>query len=404
MMRKRTKILTRSNLVACFYGFCIFLLMKPYFMWGLYEMVNVPIIYIISFIGIFNLRKIEKLDLLVIPIFSLLLLLLANYSEANFMGYVSSLLILFYFVIDRKVMLRYYKWFKFFLVTSLFLSLIVYALVVLSFQIDYNLIDPLNPLKEFQYMQYPFLVAPNEIINVDFPRFYGIFDEPGVVGTFAGIMLFAEKYNLKKVSNVILLISGVFSFSLFFILMSFVAILYFYSNKFKLIAAGIVLILFFLTKNNLEVKALVWERFQMEDGRLRGDNRSSEELDSFYDFFIHSDYFLWGTHTEVAADSSSYKQFIIYYGFIISVIISVLLLVISAQINKNAKGIFLSMLLYLALMYQRPYIFDFAYMFLIVNSFIQLNKSLTSCCSVKKVSKPSLNSKNLNLKKWRVSL
>jgi len=78
----------------------------------------------------------------------------------------------------------------------------------------------------------------------------------------------------------------------------------------------------------------------------------------------------------VAADSSSYKQFLIYYGFIFTILISILLLVISAQINKNVKGTFLSMLLYLALMYQRPYLFDFAYMFLIVSSFIQVNVSL----------------------------
>jgi predicted RNA-binding protein with RPS1 domain len=86
--------------------------------------------------------------------------------------------------------------------------------------VGYSLIDPLNPLKDFLYKQYPFLVMPNEVINVEFPRFYGVFDEPGVIGTFAGIMLFAERYNLKKISNIILFVSGVFSFSLFFILLS----------------------------------------------------------------------------------------------------------------------------------------------------------------------------------------
>ena len=58
MMKKRfTGIFTGSNLVAYFYGFCIFLLMKPYFMWGYYEQVNVLIVYALAFIGIFNLRK-----------------------------------------------------------------------------------------------------------------------------------------------------------------------------------------------------------------------------------------------------------------------------------------------------------------------------------------------------------
>lgn len=384
-MKKRwTGIFTGSNLVAYFYGFCIFLLMKPYFMWGYYEQVNVIIIYVLSFIGIFNLRKAEKLDLLIIPIFALLLLLLASDANANFMGYISSLLILFYFVIDRKVMLKYYKCFKTILVISLFISLIVYVLVILSHPVGYSLIDPLNPQKDFLYKQYPFLVMPNEVINVEFPRFYGVFDEPGVVGTFAGIMLFAERFNLKKVSNIILFISGIFAFSLFFILLSAVAILYFYRTRFKLVAIAAVIALYLFTKDNEDVKGLVWERFEMQDGRLKGDNRASEELDYYFNLFIHSDYFLWGTHTDVAADSSSYKQFLIYYGFIVTVLISILLLVISAQINKTVKGTFLSMLLYLALMYQRPYLFDFAYMFLIVSSFIQVNVSLNYSRYLKK--------------------
>jgi hypothetical protein len=42
------------------------------------------------------------------------------------------------------------------------------------------------------------------------------------------------------------------------------------------------------------------------------------------------------------------------------------------------------MLLYLALMYQRPYLFDFAYMFLIVSSFIQVNVSLNYSRYLKK--------------------
>jgi hypothetical protein len=384
MKKRLTGIFTGSNLVAYFYGFCIFLLMKPYFMWGYYEQVNVLIVYALSFIGIFNLRKAEKLDLLIIPIFALLLLSLASDAHANFMGYISSLLILFYFVIDRKVMLKYYKCFKTILVISLFLSLIVYALVVLSYPVGYSLIDPLNPLKYFLYKQYPFLVMPNEVINVEFPRFYGVFDEPGVIGTFAGIMLFAERYNLKKISNIILFVSGVFSFSLFFILLSAVAILYFYRTKLKIVAIAAVIALYLFTKDNEDVKGLVWERFEVEDGRLKGDNRASEELDYYFKLFLHSDYFLWGTHTDVAADSSSYKQFLIYYGFIFTILISILLLVISAQINKNVKGTFLSMLLYLALMYQRPYLFDFAYMFLIVSSFIQVNVSLNYSRYLKK--------------------
>lgn len=352
-------------------------------MWGR-EALNIPIVIAISIIGMLNLRKIEKSDLLIIPIFSLLLLSLARDDGANIVGSISSLFILFFFIIDKKKMLLYSNCFKNIFVIFLFLSLINYVLVLFAVPLDYDLIEPLNPLKESLYRQYPFLVFLNDIEGVAFPRFCGVFDEPGVVGTFSGIMLFADRYNLKKISNVVLFVAGIFSFSFFFIALSFVSMLYFYNNKIRFFVIITIILTFFATKENPVIYGYVWERFEIENGHLKGDNRASKGLDSYFVRFIESDEFLWGKGELVYAESSSYKQFVIDYGLIYSTIILLLLLAISVQFNKNAKGAFLSMLLLLALMYQRPYIFDYAYMFLIVYLFINISNSFNFSIQIRR--------------------
>ncbi len=369
-----SKIFNKNRILGFTYGFCMFLLMKPYFMWGQgrYQLL---IVSIVSIISLFNLKKLEKSDLLIIPIFAMLILTLSIDSGNNLLGVFFSLTILLFFITDRRKMLIYTECFKIVLVSFLVLSLINYFLVLFTVPLNYNLIEPLNPLKTGMYRQYSFLVFPNLSETNTLPRFCSVFDEPGVIGTFSSIILFSERYNLRKVSNIILFMAGVFSFSLFFTIISFLAILYFYKNKVRLIVVAIVLITFFTTRSNPLVYASVWERFEIENGHLKGDNRSSDELDRYYNQFINSDQFLWGKGNLVFATSSSYKQFIIFYGLINSLIIMSILLCFAIQYNKNVKGVFLSILLLFFLIYQRPYIFDFAYMFLIVYSFIHINRS-----------------------------
>ncbi len=43
-------------------------------------------------------------------------------------------------------------------------------------------------------------------------RFYSMFDEPGVLGTLSAFVLFANKYDFKRKSNLIILIGAFFHF------------------------------------------------------------------------------------------------------------------------------------------------------------------------------------------------
>lgn len=63
------------------------------------------------------------------------------------------------------------------------------------------------------YTVYPLLVLDK---GVDILRFYGPFNEPGVVGTLGAVLLCTQKFNFKDWRTLIILLAGVLSMSLFF--------------------------------------------------------------------------------------------------------------------------------------------------------------------------------------------
>jgi len=375
-------IFPKYNLVSYIYGFCVFLLMMPYFMWNIVSNLKILFLPFFLIIGYLNRRHLEKIDLLVFPVFSLSLLYLALPNELNSFGIIFTQMLLSFLIVDREKLIEFYKCFKIILVVLFCFSLVNYFLVILSVPLNYNIIEPLNSLKiGVYYQQYPFLVVPVNIVdniispseNI-LPRFCGVFDEPGVVGTFTGMMLFAERCNLKNKGNIILLIAGVFSFSLFFFIMLLISILLFTKRRIIFTVLLMVSLSYILTKDDPVVDNYVWSRFEIENGKLKGDDRSEEGLDDYFKSFVKSDNFLYGTWKDSYPGSASYKQFVIRFGFIFTITLLSLFIAIAAQISKNIKGVFISVFLFLLLMYQRPFIFDPAYFFLVISSFVLIGQ------------------------------
>lgn len=80
---------------------------------------------------------------------------------------------------------------------------------------DYSIISPLNTIKSYEYIQYPFLVV-SQVSDFVYFRFCAYYDEPGVVGSIASLLLIGNRFNLRLWENWPILIAGLFSFSLFF--------------------------------------------------------------------------------------------------------------------------------------------------------------------------------------------
>lgn len=379
----KIKNFNTDDIIAIIYAFIIFLACKPYFIWGFAKFI--PKLYIIPIgISLLYLRKFKKSDLLIIPLFTFYFVYL--FGKTGMTGMLlGSIFILTVFVREDKILL-FLRWFKKILVVSLALSIPIYILAVLfSVPIGYHNIPPLNELKLWDYKQYPFLVVENQL-GFDF-RFCGMFDEPGVVGSIVTVLLFVERYNLKKIQNIILFLGGIFSFSFFFIVCSFLYMLYVSSNKVRFISLLIVLCLFLSTKNNDIIYYMVWDRFTIEDGKIKGDNRSTENLDDIYKQFLRSDDVFWGRGVDYASRheldlSCTYKLIVLNYGMVFFIVVCLAFLFNAYFVIKQLKYLILYSFLFLGMMYQRPgLVYDIPLFFLMFSSIYALNIPTSSTYS-----------------------
>lgn len=348
----------RKNFIYIFFAFCVFLLNQPYFVWE-FDKLQLVMFLPIVFVSFFYIKKTNNKDLFISFLFFYILMYMAG--GRNVFGYINNLLFLIFLLISEKLMVQSFFWFKNIFVFFLILSLSVYFLVLfLAVPFSYNIIKPLNTIKLYDYVQYPFLVSQGILSFARFNiRFDGVFDEPGVIGSIATILLFTDNYNLKSKQNIILFIAGLFSFSFYFIISSLFYFFVFRKTKIRILAIIIFGALYFSTINNNVISLFLWDRFSIEDNQLKGDNRSNINLDMEFDKFLKSDDILWGqgfysTQKSELITASSYKSVIIGYGFIFFFILLLAFFLLAYFNIKDKKQLAIFMFMFLGMMYQRP--------------------------------------------------
>lgn len=234
-------------------------------------------------------------------------------------------------------------------------------------------IEPLNSLKPYNYTSYVFFVVPNGYISsiFDYYRFHSYYDEPGVVGTLMGAILFFYNKKLTPKVRAIYLIAGILSFSLFFFVALFAWLLFVVRRRFVKILLWIILsfmVVSIFVDNSVFVDN-IWGRFRIEDGEWVGNNRNGTIFrDYFYDVFIHTDGFWTGTtdDADIASGSSSFEKLIFLKGFYYFAygLIVYLLLFFRYKVSFFQFVIYFAM--WFGLNYQRPsYNMFFLYIFFI---------------------------------------
>ena len=346
---------------------------QPFYLWNVkieYFVVSTIFIYVLYDFACYQNPK-RMLSFLLLSIF---------YLTATFHTYhvniFASLLyfflpLLFYFVRDEHWIYVYKKYLLFYTIT-LVPSLVVYFLVVWGgIDLPHTIIPPLNEAKSYNYLAYPFLVVPDTLLSL---RFMGYYDEAGVIGTISGTLFLINKCDLKKWENWILLISGIFSFSLFFYLLILVYVLLFGSLKTKLLSGTVfAVVVFYLIGTDNPLNNLIFERLNMDNSEsLYRLTRTDMYFDDFYNRFINSDMLWFGygntyTQTVVNTSGASYKFLIVDFGIIMFMVYIVALVIYYSSFKLKFKQILLLIFLMMANVYQRPFIFSLAYIFLLVS-------------------------------------
>ena len=221
-----------------------------------------------------------------------------------------------------------------------------------------------------------------------FKRFPGPFDEPGVIGTISLLILYIEKFNFKKWKNIVIFLSGILSFSLFFYIASFIfAAYYVFINKVKTIYRIVVIIsvftLIILSMENVAFSNYILARIQWdsESSSIIGDNRAQEDLKSYFNKIKGTSIYFWGLGLvdrdlmQSFDGSAGYRNAILRYGLVGCLLYILFFVSFAYQRLGLKRNFFLFLVLFLSTLYQRPGFLSIHYIFLFV-SFIMINSKI----------------------------
>lgn len=191
-------------------------------------------------------------------------------------------------------------------------------------------------------------------------RFYSWYDEPGVLGTLAPFVLWSQKFNVRNLKILTIMIGTIFTFSITYIILSFVGIVLCYCTSLKrILLVGLSAIIvggavYYVLKDNLAFQLAVIDRIENpEDNGL--DHRISYETEKYW-IDTNSSLFnqLFGLGNGKVGIAASYKNFLINYGYIGLVL---LILAYFSMIGKFKREAFLTLLMFLLSFMQRPNLF-----------------------------------------------
>lgn len=165
-----------------------------------------------------------------------------------------------------------------------FISFICFVLFVFKIPLPYENINLGS--RGFNYNNYAYiLIVCNYVTgffgNFNLTRFNGVFEEPGMLGTYLGIIMIVNSilFPEKKKRNFFLIIMGVFTMSFAFYVVLFFIFLYNITFK-KIIFSSIIISVFiFILIDSLPKQSLKYinqytiNRFTINNGHISGDSR-----------------------------------------------------------------------------------------------------------------------------------
>lgn len=347
-----------------------FITARPYFVWH----TSIPVYALILMLFMLLVHnRLRKSRIGIVFIFAILYLWIAIRGPFTLIGALSVFPTFLIFFVDETFLQKSFLCYKSIFSVTLIPSLAIFIIaIVFGFDLSFSQIEPLNAIKDGVYRQYPFLVVYEGISGYPMLRFNGYYDEPGLLGTISAILLIADNCNLRKIENWPILLSGVFTLSLFFFVLMGLYILIFSNFKLKLITIAIVSIIVSLAMSIDYLRDSFFSRFIFENGRLSGDTRTNSSYDTWYNSFLASKDVFMGLGGTVASEKNyggaSYKDLIVTYGIIHFVLYVVSFLWFYLSVEGKNKMFLICSLMFLCVIYQRPSISDFYYIYLFVGT------------------------------------
>ena len=140
-------------------------------------------------------------------------------GSISFSGFLFSLLWIMFALAPDNIKKRTFIYFKNAFIIICIASIICYLSYDLNLFLPYKVVNYYNNNAIVEnYIDYKFIFLYRASSSISLVRLCGICNEPGYFGTICALILCASSLNLKKKSNIIILIAGFLTFSLAFII------------------------------------------------------------------------------------------------------------------------------------------------------------------------------------------
>lgn len=351
--------ITKTQLITVHITLYLFYILSPFITWVIPNSLF-NLYFIGSFFGIFILysKNIIRVDvrrhlILFILVIYIIYLYTPLFTHEFSLGRILKFLPLLCIVYlrDEYYKLVYNQFYKLIVFISFF-AIIVFILTNIGVSLPYIEIGREARSNSFDYYRLYGVVVElyrgsEAISGFGINRVLGAFTEPGHYGSFLGLILIIEELNLKKRSNIVLLIAGLCTLSISFVALLGVATLRFYlkDNKITYQKASLLLILvlavsFVLFTNNAlsdKVKYIFFERAFSDVENIYEVRSSQIFIEEFLTFIQTDEIYLGytGVDKEVILERQSHiNAFIFRYGFV-GVCLAISLILLITRKNKN---------------------------------------------------------------------
>ncbi len=366
----------KASFLCWIAAFWLFLLSFPFFVWTIEPYMTWLIVLPIFLILL--LEQSKHIDASAFCTFFLICIWGAICGGSNIVGIVFICTLPFIFSTDKFFVIEVYKRFRTIFVVLISLSLVSYLLVHLGIGLPYY-ISPPPPRNtiDYSYYIYPFYTCPTvtDWRALGIERFTGLFDEAGTVGTISFLLLFIEKGNFKRIGNIILLVAGILSFSLFFYGALFILLTYNmftgHVKKWVRILYGIIIAasLYAIATNEI-TNEMIWKRVQWDssEGGIVGDDRSEYELSQYVHSIKGTSKYYFGAPemTSKFNESASIEKAIVSHGFITVALYFLFWAFYSFKYLRRSRAWLLFLVVFFVTMYNRPTMFSYDRLFLLM--------------------------------------
>lgn len=187
-------------------------------------------------------------------------------------------------------------------------------------------------------------------------RFQSIFLEPGYFGSLVAFLLYANSYNLKKITTWVLLIGLLASFSLAGWIIALIGFIF---NRYQrgLMIKNYLLLLCFLgllygfaveyNNGDNAINELIVKRLETDNDRIiAGNNRFSKDTEIIYEQYLKNNE-LWFGHPEIELTASAgYKAYFIKTGIFSAIFFAFFYFLLVFYSNSKKYGFFFMLLVF----------------------------------------------------------